>query len=209
MEFGWYNMRMSSAPRLDYAPALRGDHWRIVRWIFKVAGVVALLGYVAAAFFPAYGTLSVCTRCGELVGMTEYRLPLTPIPIYRSHSRRSSALSRVVAKHGMAGNHAEQLVFVHGGGRSMFAAGCELGRSQLLMLVEDGEIANFLNDVLSYTDRDTGGAWINRLIALDSSMEFRMSLYSAGFPSGGFGNAAAFLKWWKDHAAEMVAASGG
>jgi hypothetical protein len=165
----------------------------------RLLAAIAFAAYVASAVLtgPAYSRGWICTRCGEIVFMREYRLPLTPMPLYRSYGRQATRLSSVVRRHALAPNHSDDLVFVQGGGRSLFAPMCELGnRHMLLMVVNDGYIAAFIDNVFSYTDQETAQAWLDRIMSLDSPTQFDVTLVEAGFPARGFSTPQAFLSWW-------------
>ena len=194
----------------DYAPPLPVLRRPLFRRILRLGIIVLGLGYVAAAFLtgPAYADVKICARCGELLSMREYRLPLTPIPIYRSHKRLPTAVSRVLAKHGLAATHSDQPVFVQGGGRSLYAPMCALGRrSGLLTVVQDPFTAAFLDNVVAFTDEKTARDWTDRVLGQESKFPLAMELYEVNFPLAGFANQRAFDGWWQTRQAALTRAA--
>jgi hypothetical protein len=204
------------SPPLDYATPPRPVPWTTrrrlawgaVRQMLWAGGVTLLIGYACSAFAPAVTSVSICTRCGERLRSEEYRLPLTRITLHRSMSREPTLVSMVIAKHGATTGHADRPVLMNRNEQTLLCRSCAVGsNTSLLRVVNDPDVAAFLDNVLSYSDATSGAAWIDRVLTTDFDDEFLRALRTSRFPEGGFATAAPFAAWWGEHQAALLNAA--
>lgn len=183
----------------DYAPAVARANWLRVRRVLLRAvllGVVA--GYVYLAFFPAKWTWHICSGCGVSLHMREYRLPLTPIPIWRQRAEQNTRLSAVMRKHGLPAGHVHSPVSVHGGEKSILGRATFSGRNQMATNAHDMIQSDFLDHLLGL-DRKAGERWAGRILTQSSGLGFAGTLIDQGYLPGKFTTKEQFAAWWGEH----------
>ncbi len=69
--------------------------------------------------------------------------------------------------------------------------------------LRDPYVAQFVDNLIRYTDRATADNWITRLLHVDKGREILAFIEYFDFPGGGFTSKNRFDRWWSAHANDL------
>lgn len=160
------------------------------RRIALVVAVVALL-LVGSAFFGEFGFSSVCTRCGAIRDTTEWQIPLTRIPMFRTSSERQTPVSTELLRSSVVAKHDHQWLFSSGAGNGVT---CAIGEGRHIRpVVQSDGVAS----ILDASQRFGEVQFRDRLVRLMFDPKTSEAVRGLGLsaPTNGFTDSTEFRSW--------------
>lgn len=166
-------------------PGKRNDTRRIA----FIAACVGLLGLAGAAYVSYMGHIRVCCICAM------HRCSTTVVDFEVKSHFEESALSRVLYRDHLVGQHDHDWQYVHGGGPSVR---CALGRARYVCMASDNAV---LAEVIDRVSRIEGNAeakrWLAHVLNPDCPSDIGFAL-AAWAGSAERIDDLAFRMWWHD-----------
>ena len=158
-----------------------------------IVGVIVLL-LAGSSIFGAFGSSSVCNRCGKIRDTRRWEIPLTRVALFSTSSEHETPVSMELVRSGTISEHEHEWLFSSGGGNGVT---CALGEGRHIRpAVQSEGVASILA-----TSRRFGEVQFrDRLVKLMFKPKTAEAVRFLGIdvPSVGFTDASEFHKFLDD-----------
>ncbi len=158
---------------------------------FPILAGALILVLVIAALYGAFGSTSVCTKCGAVQQATDWQIPFTSVTVFRYTSVQSTPVSDILVRNGLVPRHDHQWSFCAGGGNGIR---CAIGDgSRILPSVESSNAANIISASQQFNEIQFRDRMLLALFDPKTSDTIRQ--LGMLVPTNGFPDATTFHAW--------------